>query len=190
MKDMKPIKGFANYYITPDGEVYTTRITHIHKHGELRKLKQGAHTHGFYRVTLISGRKYYSKNVHRLVAETYLGATPKTKVTHINYDLSNNSVENLLCTNMSVVAKNSFVRGREKIWLGKKESKHTAAKPVQQIKNGVVINTFGSILEAERKTGISKDRISRICNGIYAGHYKIGPNDCVWKFCKNYKATE
>ena len=182
MEKMKQIPDFANFYITPKGQVYTTQITHLNKYGELKKLKSTQNNRGYFRICLMVNKKRYYKSIHRLVAETYLGATPETEVTHIKYDLSDNSVENLLCTNRSVICKRSFMRGREKVWLGKKESDHAGSKPVQQIKNGVVVNTFGSILEAEKKTGISKDRISRICNGCYAGHYKIDPDGYTWKF--------
>lgn len=181
---MKLINGFDNYYITEDGKVFTNRITHIHKYGDMRRLKTSINGRGYVRVSLKDKRnKTYTRNLHRLLAETFLGATKDTLVTHIDGNLKNNKLENLLCTNRSDICIRAFKRGRKKIWLGKHGNQHPSCKrAVCQIKNGVVVNIFDSIADAERETGISRDRIIRICSNKYQGHYKIRPDDYIWKY--------
>lgn len=59
--------------------------------------------------------------------------------------------------------------GKPGFWLGKLGAEHNGAKKVAQYaKNGVLINTFGSIADAQRETGVERSGISRCC----AGHPK------------------
>ncbi len=50
-------------------------------------------------------------------------------------------------------------------------------KSINQMKNGVILNTYISIMDAERQTGIKSSNISKCCRNIrnYAGGYQ-------WKY--------
>jgi hypothetical protein len=55
---------------------------------------------------------------------------------------------------------------------GKTGESHPNSKKVQQFKDGIFINEFGSMREAERMTGICNVRISEACkNGKIVNGY-------------------
>ena len=85
---MKPIKGFPNYFITPNGEVYSN-----YKKGYLKPRKQ---KNGYVIVTLRKDELNFNKFIHRLVAQSYI-ANPENKpqVNHINLIKTDNRIENL-----------------------------------------------------------------------------------------------
>ena len=87
---MKEINGFPGYFVTEDGKVYST------KQKKLKELKQHLHAEGRYKfVTLLNGQRKH-KDIHRLVAETYIPNPHNLpQVNHIDENKLNNHVDNL-----------------------------------------------------------------------------------------------
>lgn len=88
--EMKPIKGFQHYFITKNGELYST------KRGEPFKMTPNVFN-GYERVKLIKADgSIHNTAIHRLVAETFLNK-PRNKniVNHVDGNKTNNHVTNL-----------------------------------------------------------------------------------------------
>ena len=87
---MKKIKGFENYYVNENGEVFNN------KYNKMRKLKPYKKTDGYLLVDLRFNGKRSVKRVHRLVVENYLpNPNNYTDVNHKDGDKSNNELSNL-----------------------------------------------------------------------------------------------
>ena len=125
---------------------------------------------GYMMVVLCKDGVRFNKTIHRLVAETFI-PNPKAlrEINHKDEDKTNNCVDNLEWCNR--VYNANYGTGVERC--AKKKM-----KPVEMMDNQCnVIQVFNSALEAERKTGISRKRISYVCLGKSksAGGYK-------WRF--------
>lgn len=89
-----PIKGFSNYLISMNGDVYS-----IFTKKYLAKIK---HSHGYLFVAIKGDDgKRYNKYIHRLVAEVYIpNRDNKPFVNHKDGNKHNNRIDNLeWCTN-------------------------------------------------------------------------------------------
>ena len=87
---MLPIKDFEGYYITEEGNIYSS------KYGDLRQLNPAVNSRGYLNVILRNNGKSHSFRVHRLVAQTYIENPDNfPEVDHIDRDQLNNSVSNL-----------------------------------------------------------------------------------------------
>ncbi len=85
---MKPIKGFKNYVIFPDGTIKNQRTGKV--------LKKQMNENGYVYTALWKNNKGTTCSVHRLVAETYINNPDKKPfVNHIDADRSNPHVSNL-----------------------------------------------------------------------------------------------
>ena len=94
---MKEIPGFENYCITKDGRVWSKQ--RIDPHGHKRKgrwLKSKVSHEGRLCVNLYKNGKLYTKKIHHLVLETFVGPCPKAMETrHLDGNRQNNKLENL-----------------------------------------------------------------------------------------------
>jgi len=92
---MIPIKDFDKYYITTEGEVYSS------KQKTLKKLKPVINQHGYLCVVLRKEGKSINKRIHRLVALAFIENPYNLLcVNHKDGDKLNNTVGNLeWCTN-------------------------------------------------------------------------------------------
>ena len=83
------IKGFENYYINKNGDVYNKK-TNVIKSPYVNK------NNGYKYVDLYKENRSYKRPIHRLIAETFM-PNPENKPTvdHKNGDRLDNSIENL-----------------------------------------------------------------------------------------------
>jgi hypothetical protein len=118
---------------------------------------------GYYRVGLANSGTVKWFTIHRLVATAFIpNPNQYPCVNHKDEIKTNNRVSNLeWCTYKYNL---NYGHVREKI--KKNRDCSSFSKPVKQIKNGVVINTFPSIAEATRTLGLGRcavGNISRTC---------------------------
>ena len=86
---MKQIEGYDNYYVNQIGEVFSD------KPSGMKKLKTSLRN-GYPYVQLSKDGNRVNKDIHRLVAETFLdNPQSKSDVCHKNHDKTDNRLENL-----------------------------------------------------------------------------------------------
>lgn len=168
MVKSRKIQKCSNYYVTENGEVYSRNYANT---GRIHKIIPSRKRNGYMGVTLINdfGCKVYAL-VHRLVAEAFISNNNgKEQVNHKNGVKTDNRVENLEWTSCKENIRHSYDvlhrRPSPHPTLGKFGANNPLSKAILQIKNGVIVSSFGGITEAERITGISHSHISMCCNG-------------------------
>lgn len=84
---MERIEGF-NYFVDEDGHIWNKRM---------RMLRPRLNNHGYPQVRLVrEDGVIIQKLIHIIVMETFVGPKPKgCDVDHINYDRTDNRLENL-----------------------------------------------------------------------------------------------
>ena len=152
----KAIAGYEGLYEVSDlGRV---RRLNFHRTGHPWILNPGKNGSNYLRVSLYKDGKRKKMLVHRLVAETFIpNPNHLATVNHKDENKHNNSAGNLEW--MSVADNNNYGtrirRAAEENW-----------KPVQMFdKQGNLIATFSSAVEAKRVTGISRQGICMCCSG-------------------------
>ena len=173
MLKIKDIREFKDYTIDTEGNVYSKR-----KH---KYLKQTINKYGYCKVTLQKDKYKKMYSVHRLVAEAFISNYNKLpQINHIDGNKQNNHVANLeWCTakhNMNEAVRTGLFDNCKKI---QKENavknnlnkyhilanEVTKKKIAQYDKQNNLLNTYESISEASRKTGITITNISYSANG-------------------------
>ena len=121
-------------------------------------------------------RKTYS--VHRLVAEAFISnLEAKGEVNHIDGNKQNNNINNLEWVTSSENQLHAYKNGLDKATT--KRRNDYRSKPVIQILNNKIINTFPSVGEAQRQTGFCQGTISNCCRGNQKIAYGF-----VWRYLK------
>lgn len=164
----KQIEGYDNYYCNSLGDVFSIR----------KKLKKSKRN-GYECITLCNKGVCKTITVHRIIAKLFIpNPFNKPQVNHIDGNRSNNKIENLeWCTPKENYAhakrtgliKNPICKNRKDL-----------SKPINQFLDGVLINTFLSMNEAMRITGVQVKWISACCNG---GSYRLSGGIKKWIKC-------
>lgn len=178
--EVKRIKHFKDYFITNDGQVFSCVYHPIkNKNKQIHKLKPQYDTNGYVFVDIRKNKKRNLISVHRLVAETFIpNPQHKREVNHKNGIKDDNRAENLNWASRSENLKHSFnVLHRKPTWLGKHGGDHPSSKLVFQIKDGIVIAEYSSVVEASEKTKINEGNIGAVCRG-----YRKTAGGYSWKY--------
>lgn len=163
----KDIDGFNGYYqVSDDGLVRSVDRTIIDKNGvAFRKrgkiMKQSIGRvrgdDGYFVVNLHNHGKSYVIPVHRLVAMAFLENPQQLPtVNHIDGNKRNNSVENLEWASFSENNSHALIHHL-------REPKRNDV--VQKDMNGEIVETYRSVTDAARQTGISRGMISHCIHG-------------------------
>lgn len=143
----KPIPGYEGYLATEDGRIYSTKTGIFLKFNASR---------GYYAVSVRVDGKETKPYVHQLVAKTYIpNPENKLQVNHIDGDKFNNNISNLEWLTQSENICHSVTM----------KLKPTKGGVDQLSKDGKILNTFQSLNEAARCTGVAKGSISNCCLG-------------------------
>jgi hypothetical protein len=161
---MKQIKKFPNYQIDVNGNIQSLKTGRI--------LKINKNQKGYNHITLSNNGKSNTITIHKLVFTTYIGDTKKGyDINHIDGNKNNNSIINLELVTRKENCQKAVLNGQIKSGFECKLSVN-----VQQINplTNEVLDTFGSILIATKKTKIHGSSISSVVNGhrLTAGGFK------------------
>lgn len=184
---MLPIKDFPGYYVSKKGEVWSDQCNPIYaKTKKMHKLVPFITNSGYAQVNLVKDKRIVHKDIHRLVAETFIpNPANKPQVNHKNGIKTDNCVQNLEWVTRSENALHSYRvlhQAKPKGMSGKFGKNCKLSKVVLQIKEGQIINKFYGTWEAMRTTGIHQACISACCLGKrhHAGGYQ-------WKYINEPK---
>lgn len=147
MKQWKPHKKYTKYEISNDGKIKNSKTGRI--------LKTSVNKQGYEQVCIHHNGKQYTKNIHRLIAETFYDYDKydELEVNHIDGNKLNNRIENLE-------------------WCTRKENVDHAFRkhlrvPSRRIKIRVIETgeEYESIRECARTIGVDQSMICAYLNG-------------------------
>lgn len=179
---MKEIKGFENYCITEEGEVWS-KLNSIF----LFKL---INTGGYYQVTLYSNGIKKHFRIHRLVGEYHINNPLLLKcLNHKDGNKLNNHVSNLEWCTQKENIKHSWINGLSKVGQKHKESaaklcaakfgaNHKDSKKVINIVTGKI---HDSIKDAWLERGGSRSYLSEALSGKRT-------NNTIYEYYENKKS--
>jgi hypothetical protein len=173
--EWKDVIGWEGLYkVSTSGEIKSTNTYVRSPEGKRarngRILKQGIGNRGYKLVTLSKDNKHTTKNVHRVVAEAFIvNSRNVIDVNHKDGDKLNNRLNNL-----EWVTRRENIMHALSMGLSKTPPQRPKCSVLQYTKEGYVVKTYMSMLEAETITGINSGNISNACNGRQktAGGYK------------------
>ncbi len=197
VEEWKDVVGFEGYYMVSSfGRVKSLDRRNYDALGRLQNHKGKIiniqlSNRGYGRCELNRHQKGIKFSIHRLVSIAFVdNPDNKPQVDHINGIKTDNMSCNLRwCTalencgypisrkkrSIAMIGKN---KGEKSFFFGKFGYLNKLSKEVVQYDSGMnIINKYGSIRDAERKTGICRVGIGKTCNGKRdsAGGFK-------WKF--------
>lgn len=141
----------SNYLIYSDGSVYSKYS---------KRFLSSSVSSGYYTVSLQVGSKKRKQRIHRLVALHFVNNLDASKCTTVNHKDGNKFNNNYLNLEWVTPQDNS----NHAVSTESYRPSHTSS--VHQIgTTGNIVNTFDSIVEAAKHTGISKSMISHCCGG-------------------------
>ena len=167
------IEGFDDYFISPEGVVYST------KHGYMKHMQLDYSTNEYVYVGLYTNGKRYHKRVHRLVAEAYVfNDDPENKlhVNHIDGDKTNNHYTNLEWVTESENMIHACETGLLVNDIGYEDSQSIPIIATNLKTNEVLY--FGSIKQCSKTLGIADSTIGR---QIKVDRIDFKPR-CGWRF--------
>lgn len=135
MKNFVKIKGFEDYLIDKNGNIFSAKSNKVLK----QKISKG-----YFVVCLCVKNKKYSLLVHRLVAKAFIENTlNKLEVNHIDGNKLNNSVENLEWCTSSENKFHAYKNGLSKKRLG---ANHPMSIQVLDLLNGIFYDKLNDLL--------------------------------------------
>lgn len=160
-----PIKDAHEHWIDIDGSIYAINHRNNQRRYLYKKVQYETQGYKYCRIEYKTEDGFIMKNkrVNRLVAETFIpNLDNKPVVCHKNNIKTDNRVENLYWGSVSENTKQAFDDG---LLVNAKSFNDSQSNPVNMYDTATnqLLNTFGSICEAHRETGIDKTTISRQC---------------------------
>jgi hypothetical protein len=138
------VDDFPSYWVSDQGQVYNWVTSHV--------LTRSSKNNGHLSVELMVDKgKTVTKTVGRLVAEAFLGSSDGRVVGHINGDVTDNRLENLVYRTRSEVQR--LIPGVLK-----------SVKKVRVVETGEV---FPSVADCARAIGAHPSNVSNVLRGIY-----------------------
>lgn len=168
-----PIRDFEDRYeISHLGEIFSIAATRRRTDGVVRsfsrkRIATRVNDNGYIITTLYDGKNERIFRVHRLVLASfaYIPGCDNLDVNHKDGDRTNNHLDNLEWTTRSENIIHSFqVLGRISSTTGKFGAAHHRSIRILGIRDGVVVHTFDSLMDAQR-FGFSAGPISRCISG-------------------------
>lgn len=192
MELWKDVEGFGDMYqVSNKGRVKSLDRAVKQRNGSVqikrgRVMSQTKNHKGYPLISFSKDNKRYSRAVHRLVAIAFVeNPEGKPQVNHIDGDKTNNNSDNLEWVTASENVVHALESGLMTPCIKNAKRASNIAREVNKKRvsqyglDGLYIETFESLIEAERKTNVSRKRISEAVRGRQktAGGY-------VWKYAK------
>lgn len=147
MAEWKEIKSFSDYEASSEGVIRNKETKQT-----IKPFKQ---TNGYYKIKIYKDHKPYTKMVHRIVAETFLGKSD-LEVNHKDGNKTNNRLSNL-----EYVSRSENIKHAYKLGLIPNHAPKGQGKRVRCLTNG---KTYESIHDASKELAIDRHEIRKVCN--------------------------
>lgn len=145
MEIWKPLRNFPSYNGSSEGRIMNIRTQRI--------LKTYVNSKGHEQVCLRKNNRRHTVNVHKVIAETFLGEHPGMDVRHRDLDLTNNRIDNLYLSTRKETINDSFERGN------RLPNRRT---PIRVIETG---ETYESVSACSRAIGCGRSDIFKCMAG-------------------------
>ena len=181
-EQLVPISISSVDYITSSGIVYCDCGNNMYykKSNFINK-----HNKYVYVSIRLKNGKQVQRRVHRLIATAFIDNPNNYDIVmHIDNNKQNNNISNLKWGTISMNTKQAFA---DKLIVNDKSFNDSQSINVVQLNlNKELINTFGSISEAERVTGITKAAISYQCKHKVKTIDRKPKCNCYFRFLSEY----
>lgn len=198
----KDIKGYEGLYqISTNGRVKSllkvTKFGNRLKVNEEMILKPALGKRGYYIVSLNHNGKSKTFTIHRLIAEAFIpNPLNKKFIDHINTIKTDNRIENLRWVTSKENSNNILTLKHSSESTSKKwkdgcynNRNNIHYRKVQQFdKEGNLIATYDSIIEASEITGVERSSISAVCLGTNPKRHTAG--GYIWKHLGGHYVKE
>ena len=161
MEEWKDVIGYEGcYQVSNYGRVKSLNYKHTGKDGYLSPARQVG---GYLRVTLQMNKIKHTYLVHRLVAAAFIpNPSSLPQVNHKDMNPANNWVENLEWCSQSY--NNTYENRIEKANLSRNiRCRYNADKPVNKYIGDRFIESYRSISDASKATGVHRKQIRDCC---------------------------
>ena len=151
---------YPQYFVSNSGEV----VSVFGK--EWKQLSSPPNTRGYPSVMLYNSTAVKRFNVHKLVAEAFIGPAPLGfVVNHVNGVKTDNRADNLEYVTYADNTKHAWETGLAKPKLG---SKHHNAQDIKKLKAALELKGKMSQSKAADIVGLSQTVVSRLWRGVHS----------------------